>query len=200
MDILQHRLIPTDVSELVSYRADLDSSGALEHPSVAVIHFAVTTSAEATEQVLRAREYVSCHVCIDSNRVIQMVPFDKVAFHAGPSLYKGRTRVNSFSLGIEMANPGPLVKAADGSFKTTYGAKWDGEVYEGKHKNGACPYRFWAAFENDALERCAQVVDLWRENYGITAVVGHDDVSPGRKIDPGPAFPMVWLRDVTGLT
>lgn len=196
MNILRHKLIATDPSEQVSYHPDLDTSGPLIRPQIAVIHYAVTTSAAATEQVLKAREYVSAHVTLDSKQVIQMVPFDRIAFHAGVSSYRGKPKVNTFSLGIEVSNPGPLVKRQDGSFATTYGAKWDGPVFEGWHKHDEAHkgYRYWAEYSEAEVDMCCQIVDLWRHHYGITDVVGHDDVSPGRKSDPGPAFPIDYVR------
>jgi N-acetylmuramoyl-L-alanine amidase len=163
-----------------------------------VIHYAVTDSARATAAVLDAREYVSCHVAIDrTGLVIQQVPFDRCAWHAGDSLYQGRPKVSRFSLGIEIANPGPLIKQGDGSFRTTYGKLWTGEVVEAWHENDTAKrgWKFWAGYTPTELDVCAHLVTLWREHYKITNVVGHDYISPGRKSDPGPAFPMVWLRE-----
>lgn len=166
-------------------------------PKIAVIHYAVTRSAAATYAVLKDRQYVSCHITIDdTGRVIQMVPFNRRANHAGVSKYDGLTDVGAFSLGIEISNPGPLLKQADGTFKTTYGAPWTGGVVEARHKSGLVPnWKFWAEYSQVELDLCAHLCELWKREYGIVDIVGHDDIAPGRKFDPGPAFPMAWLRE-----
>jgi N-acetylmuramoyl-L-alanine amidase len=172
-------------------------------PRIAVIHYAVTESAGVTADVLKARDqgdkdYASCHVTIDSTgRVIQMVPFNRRANHAGPSTYDGLSDVGAFSLGIEISNPGPLIKQPDGSLRTSYGKRWDGGAVEAFHKGGLAPknWTHWAEYSQVELDLCAHICALWKREYGIVDVVGHDEIAPGRKFDPGPAFPMDWLRE-----
>lgn len=195
MIITNHRLHASQDSELVEFR--LDEEGPTMRPEIAVIHYAVTESAGVTESVLKDREYLSCHVTIDSTgRVIQMVPFDVMAMHAGASNYRGRQGCNAFSLGIEISNPGPLIRGPDGTLKTTYGRTWFGKAVEARHKSGRAPanWTHWAEYSDVEFDLCCHIVDLWRAEYGIKDVVGHDDISVGRKFDPGPAFPMKALR------
>lgn len=198
MKIENHRLVGVTEDFLPEFKLD-EQGGLLPKTGlIAVIHYAVTESASATAAVLRSREYVSCHLTIDSKgKIIQQVPFDRVAWHAGQSEYRGRKDVNKFSLGIEISNPGPLVKQPDGSFRTTYGTPWKGEVFEGFHKNDKWQHgwRYWAAYSQVELDLCAHICTLWKD-YGIIDVVGHDEIAPGRKSDPGPAFPIDWLRSV----
>lgn len=200
MKIENHKLV--GVTEDFRTEFQLDEQGAALKPEIAVIHYAVTESAGATAAVLKAREYVSCHLTIDkTGRIIQQVPFNRVAWHAGKSEYRGRPDCNKFALGIEISNPGPLVRQADGSFKTTYGTPWKGEVVESFHKNdkARAGWRFWAAYSQVEIDLCAHICELWRQEYGITDIVGHDEIAPGRKSDPGPAFPIDWLRDTVFL-
>lgn len=191
MRIEGHRLI----GENVAFAPD--DHGGLLKPAIVVIHYAVTHDARTTAAVLEARDYVSAHVTIDAaGRVIQQVPFDRVAFHAGESSYRGLSNVNRFALGLEISNPGPLVRGADGLLRTTYGKVWTGGAVEAKHKHASAPasWTHWAEFSPMELDLAAELCELWRQEYGISDVVGHDDVSPGRKFDPGPAFPMEWFR------
>lgn len=200
MKIENHRLVGVTEDFLPEFK--LDEQGGILKPEIAVIHYAVTESADATAAVLRSREYVSCHLTLDkTGRIIQQVPFNRVAWHAGKSEYRGRSDCNKFSLGIEISNPGPLQKQGDGSFRTTYGVPWKGEVVEAFHKNDKFEHgwRYWAAYSQVELDLCAHICTLWKEHYGITDVVGHDEIAPGRKSDPGPAFPIEWLRDVVFL-
>ena len=97
-----------------------DDHGGPMAPEIVVIHYAVTETADATSAALKARDYVSCHVTVDSSgKVVQMVPFNRIAWHAGKSDYHGRQDVNGFAVGIEVSNPGPLVTGPDGRLRTT---------------------------------------------------------------------------------
>lgn len=196
MRIENHRLLSATPDFKPEYQAD-EWGGPLK-AELLVIHYAVTESAGATARVLDARQYVSCHLTIDkTGRIIQQVPFDRIAYHAGKSSYRGRQDVGRFSIGIEVSNPGPLLKMPDGSFETTYGKRWEGGVVEAwhdndKHKQG---WHFWAEYSQTELDLCAHIGELLRLEYGLTDVVGHDEIAPGRKSDPGPAWPMAWLRE-----
>ncbi|MEX0943492.1 MAG: 1,6-anhydro-N-acetylmuramyl-L-alanine amidase AmpD [Pseudomonadales bacterium] len=109
---------------------------------------------------------VSSHVLIRRDGyLLQFVPFDKRAWHAGESCYMERTNCNDFSIGIEL---------------------------EGTDKNG---YR---GVQYDVLARVCQALC---HEYGIvrTNIVGHSDIAPGRKTDPGPGFDWPRLRTAVGL-
>lgn len=192
MIIENHCLVGDNVDFLA------DEQGPVFVPEIVVIHYAVTHDAESTAAVLKARDYVSCHLTIDSTgKIIQQVPFNRVAFHAGKSVYRERTNVNAFSIGIEISNPGPLVTGPDGRLRTVYGKVWDRGYVQGRHQSPDAPrvWQNWAEYSQTELDLCAHLCELFRQVYGITDIVGHDEISPGRKFDPGPAFPMMWLHD-----
>ena len=71
-----------------------------------VLHSTVEPTTEGTEQIfLNRTTKVSAHFVVGKDgRVIQMVPIEKRAWHAGKSLLEGQTDVNNFSVGIEMVN------------------------------------------------------------------------------------------------
>lgn len=175
-------------------------------PELIVIHYAVTDSLEATSAVLRANDYVSAHLSIDGFQdgkrsrfgVIQHVPFDRRAGHAGrDALYNGRDDVNGFAIGIEIANPGPLLKRPDGQLETTYGRIWhERPVYEGPHQKNRAPsnWTHWAQYTAEEYAILATICHVLVETYPtITDIVGHDDIRT-TKFDPGPAFDLAWLR------
>lgn len=197
MKIENHRLVDTDPNDGIEVSWVPDETAGVLVPEIAVIHYAVTRTARATSNVLNAREYCSCHVTIDQKgHVVQQVPFNRIAWHAGESLYKGRSSVSKFSLGIEISCPGPLIKKPDGSFVDVYDDPWEGEVYEGWHPNTpGRGWKYWAVYTPAELDLTAHICDLWKNEYGIRDIVGHDQIAPGRKFDPGPAFPMAWLID-----
>lgn len=196
MRIENHRLF--DPADGIKVEWQPDEFGAVLVPEIVVIHYAVTDTARATAAVLDSREYVSCHVTIDrTGLVIQQVPFNRVAWHAGESLYRNRDKVSRFSLGIEISNPGPLERRGrSDEYYTTYGKRWTGEVVEGYHPNTpGRGWKYWAGYTPTELDLTAHLCELFRQTYGITDIVGHDQIAPGRKYDPGPAFPMAWLHE-----
>jgi N-acetyl-anhydromuramoyl-L-alanine amidase len=105
---------------------------------------------------------VSAHLLVRRDgTVVQYVPFDRRAWHAGPSQWRGRERCNDFSIGIEL---------------------------EGTDAGG---------YERTQYDALARVVALLCRAYPALSpdrVVGHSDVAPGRKTDPGIAFDWPLLR------
>jgi N-acetylmuramoyl-L-alanine amidase len=132
--------------------------------SMVVLHYTgMRTGAEALERLCDPRAKVSAHYLIDEDgTVIALVPEDKRAWHAGRSYWRGITDVNSASVGIELVNPG--------------------------HEWGYRP--FPDAQMEALLPLLADIVD--RHGVSPTNVVGHSDVAPARKTDPGELFD--WER------
>lgn len=99
---------------------------------------------------------VSAHCLIRRDgEVVQFVPFEKRAWHAGVSVFEGRARCNDFSIGIEL----------------------EGTDHE--------------AYTKVQYQQLAELTKTLLQQYpGITRerIVGHSDIAPGRKTDPGPAF------------
>jgi len=103
---------------------------------------------------------VSSHLLIDRfGKVIQFVPFNKSAWHAGISFFKGQENCNDFSIGIEM----------EGSDSTEY----TNEQYESLKELTLSLMKAYPKIE-------------------LESIVGHSDIAPGRKTDPGEFFD--WVR------
>jgi N-acetylmuramoyl-L-alanine amidase len=106
---------------------------------------------------------VSAHYLVEEDGAIwRLVPEDRRAWHAGAAFWAGETDVNSRSVGVELVNPG--------------------------HEHG---YRPFPEPQMAALERLCQGI-LRRHPIPPHRVLGHSDVAPGRKIDPGELFD--WSR------
>ncbi|MDE2090379.1 MAG: 1,6-anhydro-N-acetylmuramyl-L-alanine amidase AmpD [Gammaproteobacteria bacterium] len=106
----------------------------------------------ATIQNLR----VSSHLLIRRDgELLQFVPFQQRAWHAGTSMYQGRAACNDFSIGIEL----------EGCDDVSYTEPQYAEL-------AAVSHAIMAAFPDITPSR----------------IVGHSDIAPGRKTDPGPAF------------
>ena len=84
-----------------------NKGGALA-PTLLVIHYTGSPSFEGAMRTLcdgRAANRVSAHVLIgEDGKVVQLVPFNRVAWHAGVSEWRGRKGCNGFSVGVEMLN------------------------------------------------------------------------------------------------
>lgn len=145
---------------------------------------------------------VSAHYIIGiDGKVIQMVKDENRAWHAGESSLYGAHNVNDFSIGIELVNWGIIKQAIspNGTIRYycwpgKYTREYDKFTYgEPVEMNGA----LWAPYPGAQLASCARLCEMLRIKYpAITndRVVGHMDIAPGRKQDPGPHFPMEWLR------
>lgn len=132
--------------------------------TMAVLHYTgMQDAASAIARLADADAKVSAHyVVAEDGQVIRMVDEAKRAWHAGRSWWRGITDVNSASIGIEIVNPG--------------------------HEFGYRP------FPEAQVEAVIQLLGGIVERHGITRgnVVGHSDVAPARKDDPGELFP--WYR------
>jgi len=166
--------------------------GAKITPSIIVIHYTAGGNAEgAISTFLNAG--VSAHFVIGRDgAVTQMVDTDVAAWHAGVSSWKGRRELNQWSIGIELVNWGPLTKNDNKEYiswaKTVIP---ENEIFRGKHKNPKCKYEYWQSYTEKQISALCRITSILHKHYGILEVVGHEDVSPERKIDPGPAF-LFW--------
>lgn len=84
---------------------------------------------------------------------------------------------------------------ASQSIKQMFGKRIAKEdAVQGVHRNESQP-TWWHAYTEQQIERVSELVKLLIETYPISVIVGHEEIAPGRKTDPGPAFPLDRLRD-----
>ena len=129
-------------------------------PDMVVLHHtAMRDAASALARLCDPAAEVSCHYLIDERgHIFRLVDEALRAWHAGAGRWGRVEDVNSHSIGIELANPGPL--------------------------KGHPPY---AAPQMDALELLLGDI-LKRHRIAPQAVIAHSDMAPGRKADPGAGF------------
>jgi len=180
-----------------THRPSPNVSGVIK-PEIVVFHYTGSQStAGALEHLTNPSVEASAHIVISPDGdVHQLVAFNKKAWHAGESTYKGRPSVNSFSVGIELVNPGPL-KRGDHGFQDLNGQIWRGEVLASKHSRSDVQYSHWAAYGRLQLAAAFDVLAALVDTYGVRDITGHDAVTL-RKMDPGPAFPMATFRKALG--
>ncbi len=161
-----------------------------------VIHYTAGPSAlSAVNTLVNPRVKASAHLIIERDgSITQMVDFDRIAWHAGRSFFGKRTGFNRYSIGIELVNAGPLKKLED-KYVAWYGTKYDSDdVIYATHKNQNSP-RYWQVFTEEQMAVTREICLLLMEEYGIDTILGHDEISPKHKIDPGPAFPLDKFRE-----
>jgi N-acetylmuramoyl-L-alanine amidase len=133
-------------------------------PDMIVLHYTgMQTGAAALERLRDPEAKVSAHYMIEEDgRVFALVPEERRAWHAGVSFWKGEQDVNAVSIGIELVNPG--------------------------HELG------YPDFPETQVEALIGLLDAIRGRWSVPngRILGHSDVAPGRKVDPGEKFP--WKR------
>ncbi|WP_439599197.1 N-acetylmuramoyl-L-alanine amidase [Falsiroseomonas sp.] len=174
--------------------------GAAITPRFLVMHYTAGGSALNSVRAIRDRG-LSAHFFVDRDgAIIQTVPCNRLAYHAGPSHWRGHDGLNSCAIGIEIANLGWLDRKEAGGW--TRGGLTrvlpEAEVVVAAHKNGGRSMG-WEAYPEAQLKAVAALTEAIRKAYpSIQEVVGHDDISPGRKQDPGPAFPLARFQHLGG--
>lgn len=184
--------------EAVPYMQAADHGNVIS-PTAIVLHYTAgkTAAADAAWLAKQDKTYLSAHVVLGRDgSLCQLLPCNVMAYHAGASYWKGRNNLNGWSVGIEMTNFGWLRKDADGTFRSWSGhAVPASEVVEAKHKNGWPEFRYWHRFTAVQVATAVAVCRALLQRYPrIDTIVGHDDIAPRRKQDPGPAFPLECVR------
>jgi N-acetylmuramoyl-L-alanine amidase len=142
---------------------------------------------------------VSAHLVIRRDgSITQCVPFNIVAWHAGKSQWTGKdgthySGLNNSAIGIEMENWGPLNKTSGGWVSWTGRLVDSSKVMEARHKYGV-PNCGWETFTLTQIETAVSAARAICGEYGIEDIMGHDDIAPGRKSDPGPAWDMETFK------
>ena len=114
MEVENHKLVAPNVKQMHCNK----KSSLLPVTDTIVIHYTGGGNAMSSAQLLaRADTSVSAHLVIArSGQILQLLPFNVKAWHAGYSSLEGRQNVNNFSIGIELDNAGPLHRRGQGWF------------------------------------------------------------------------------------
>lgn len=193
------RRVEGGLLEGVTYRKSGNRGTVMDNnPEVIVMHYTAGGSAEGSiEWLCDPAAQASAHVVIArSGEITQLIPFTRIAWHAGRSQWRGRDSVNGFSIGVELANWGLLQEVGSrytGWTRNTFIP--EDLVKRAAHKSDPANPRHWERFTNEQLKEALKLCHTLLSHYpSIVDIVGHDDVAPGRKFDPGPAFPMKAIR------
>jgi len=135
-----------------------------------VLHY---TSSDLQQSLKTLTEKgVSSHYLINDTppTIYRLVDENRRAWHAGNSQWQGRTWLNASSIGIELVNPGYR------------------ETEQG---------RVWFAYPDGQIDQLIRLLkDIQqRHELPVDSIIGHSDIAPQRKVDPGPLFPWKRLAD-----
>lgn len=150
-----------------------------------IMHYTAGRSGRSSARYFASNaDQVSAHFVVERDgTIIQCRRTMAAAHHAGRSVYNGLSGLNHHTIGIEIANLG---------FSTSEVPGW----IKSGHKNAPAWAVWWEPYPDEQLRA---VIDLSRAvraaHPTIKWVAGHDDVAPGRKTDPGPAFPFQRIKD-----
>jgi N-acetylmuramoyl-L-alanine amidase len=130
-------------------------------PDILVLHYTgMKSGPEALDRLRDPQAKDSSHYMVEEDgRIFRLVPEERRAWHAGVSFWKGERNINGVSIGVEIVNPG--------------------------HEFGYRP------FPEAQIEAVISLITDIRSRWmiGNERIVGHSDVAPGRKDDPGELFP-----------
>ena len=154
------------------------SKGQNERIKYIIIHYTATTDEVSVRALTKGN--VSSHYLItskDEEPIYNLVSLDKRAWHAGLSEFGDRRNLNDTSIGIEIVNLG--IKSYDETEK-----KYGFFIPEDKY----------IEFEEGQIKKLAFLLKELIKKYNIKPkdILGHSDIAPTRKIDPGAKFP--WER------
>lgn len=154
-------------------------------PTCLVLHYTAGPTYSSALGGLKSAG-TSAHFIVDlDGTVFQMLPLTVAGYHAGKSVWRGQEFVNSFSLGIEIVNWGLLTVGSQGVDAKTWTKTpvHDGFVY--KHTDDT----YWHVYPQAQRTAVAALcLHLFGTIASLKGIVGHSIVSPGRKVDPGPAL------------
>ena len=197
------------------------SRGRRISPKFIVMHFTAGWSESGDIHVLtKSNSQVSCQLIVQRDgTVVQTMPLNNRAWHAGPSRAHGYKDLNSHSIGIEFCNLGWLKDLGNGTYRHWNGFIVDaasGEVVNSTkvktvpsdvkdieqwiHTKGGVPGSgmfAWEPYTEAQLEAGDAITEALRDAYGIKWVVSHEEIDTrGWKSDPGPAFPLQRYQSI----
>ena len=153
-----------EITKLYSPNFDHKRRGSKNITSIIIHYTGMQSERESLKRLISSKSKVSCHYLINrSGRVFRLVKDQNIAWHAGKSMWGKYKNLNKNSIGIELVNKG--------------------------HRYG------YQAFTRIQIKRLVELCKYLKRKYRIKnrLILGHSDIAPLRKIDPGEKFPWSHL-------
>ena len=197
MKIISNRLV-LENDRPAKFEASPNHGEYLSEKIFIVMHYSSDPDFPTTiSRFLDDRSQMSAHVLIGrQGEVTQFVPFDTAAWHAGISSWGSYKNLNRYSVGIELENAGMLQRSGNQWVSSQGKVYSDQEVLVSAHKTLPGVVYGWHKYTEIQIKTAAEVVAELLRVYGFREIVGHEDISPKRKWEPGPAFPMDHFREM----
>ena len=156
------------LSTILNYSPNFNSKKRISKQIKFIIfHYTgMKSESDAINKLIKIQSEVSSHYLIKKNgEILNMVPDLYIAWHAGKSSWKNYTSLNTNSIGIEITNPG--------------------------HEFG------YKKFSKKQISSLLKLSKLLIKKYKISSknILGHSDIAPDRKKDPGEKFPWEYLSN-----
>jgi len=194
-EIKDHKLVGAKFQQTPSVNGGKDNPKRIV-PDMIVLHYTASRTAKSALAAMMGGRPASAHLCVDAdNTVYQLSDLNTICWHAGESKYGNRKGLNSCSIGIEIVNVGWLKKVGENQYVDAYKQPVAPEmVYEGKHRNKCTTPTYWYKYPEAQVEKIFDICEAICKQYPIKYIVGHEEIAPCRKQDPGPAFPLDEIR------
>ena len=143
-----------------------------------VVHFTAVDKKETFRLFQDETKSVSAHFVVTEERIYQMADLSARTYHAGKSYWHGRHSLNDTSIGIEIVQEVNCNQREEGSYK---------------FPPQVCVYPdFSPKLVNNILKTMDKIYQYYPDIKTVD-VIGHQDIAPLRKLDPGPRFPWQYL-------
>ncbi len=196
MKIINH-LLHSDDGHPYPYRKSPNFGQKLQ-PDYLILHSSAGPNISSTINVLTdPQRPASVHAIIGRDgSITQLVPFNKIAWHAGrKGIWQDKRGValNQCSIGIMLDNALKLNKKGD-HWLAWWGKEYrEDSVIEATHRYDTVPGG-WHKYTGEQIEKATELGKSLAREYAIKDILGHEDIEPGLKFDPGPAFPIAEFR------
>lgn len=187
MLIKSHLVRPSDYMQACFFGSERNE----DLPVYAVIHDTAGRSATSTANyIATSGRKVSYHLIVGRDgTIIQQVPLNYVAYHAGVSQHPDKPwlkALNRCSIGIALDNPGELSRTNPYECTAWFGEKFlIGEVVKAERNGRKSWHLPYTQKQLATLEMLIQLID---QEYDLSGVLSHHEIAPTRKVDPAPTL------------
>jgi len=199
LQIKNHKLLGVD------YIPSPNVSSGYITPKIIVQHYTAGWTDESAIETFKSKaSKVSAQLIVGRDgKITQMVPFNRKAWHAGPSSYAGYKNLNSHAIGIENVNIGYIRLIGQDKWLHWNGTSeyssaqlrergYDPDYFVAQpHPRVGSGMLYWPSYTEAQIKANDEIVRALQHTYGIKHIVTHEEIDTrGWKTDPGPAFPM----------
>jgi len=186
----------------VPYRHTPNRSGGKLVPKFIVLHETAgrLRKGSSIDWLCNPKAKASAHFVVERDgAIVQLADLDARTWHAGRSSWRGFAGLNDYSVGIEVVGPGKLKRAGEGA-KAWFGQdydriEWGLEEVAGSPTHGTGLWMPWTPEQHESVTELCRAICA--EIPAIDEIVGHYQISPGRKVDPSPLIDISAIETAT---